>query len=1120
MAQITLNLLGAFEAQCDGLPLAGFESDKVRALLAYLAHEYDRPHRRDSLAGLFWPESDQRRARQSLSQALYNLRKVLGQHASLLEITPQEVSLRLNTLARVDVQEFHLTIQACQAHQHDQIEFCDACLESLEKTAGLYRGELLAGLYLDECEAFEQWLGNLRSHYHMQMVQVWEWLATGSELRRTDEAGIEACQNLLRLDPLNESAVCRLMRLLERSAKRSEALRAYSEFSHLISQELGIQPEAETTRLYESLRDAEARPAPPINLPAPLDILVGREHELNRLYMRLVDPQHRLITLLGPGGVGKTRLALQAARNMQTAFPDGIFLIEISGLSGPEALLPAIARATNYFPEQARGMSMMDTSNKQEFAGQFFRFLQNKEILLVLDSFETLLTAAPALANLLAHAPQMHALVTSRARLNLTDEYVIPLEGLSLQADGAHSPAVRLFEHAASKTVPGYLVDEPALPAVSRICQAVEGMPLGILLAASWVSLLEPQVIERQIHADLDFLSDGWHDLPEHQRSLRATYEYSWSFLNPLQRQALSRLAVFRQSFSAHNAQQICQVSLAMLKSLHAQSLLQVRADGRYRLHDLLHTFCREKLDQDAADKHAVHERFSQFYLEALHAWGETMKTDRLESAVAEMDLEIENARQAWDWALGQCNWVGLEKGLYGLTRYYSIRLRWSESTHVFQEVCTVIEQEGKNRENFRLWFEVRRRLILDDENFDLETAFSELENLAHELELPAWAGLDLLRERAAINYAIGSLLCQADEVKPVPYLTKSLELFRQSGSSYDLAQAMHTQGIFLTWFGSQEEAIKVFEEGLDLCGSQCDPFLIDSYLHRLALTCLVCGDIERGKQLIARNRELASHYPILTSYHSDFNLGTQLMWAGEYKTAWEIYREWLDYQNRHKIFPGLNYIIYIFLENLQGHYEDAQMHLSSFIHPDKPHHKYWLANQAMQHWLRQEYPEMLSHARLGYTLNQEHPERSVQGMLVAQIAYASYRLEGEQSAQVYLLEGLKLVRDADNMIACNFVMSALALLLAEIGCPEAALAVWAAIAEHPTMMNSIFHADVFGRPLAELTANLPDDARQAAQAVGRSRSPKTIAGAAAACLEQEADLLGGLRRFGVEFGA
>lgn len=1117
LAQIALNLLGSFEVFCDGVLVSSFESDKVRALLAYLAHEHDRPHRRDTLAGLFWPESDQRRARQSLSQALYNLRKTLGEHSSLLSTTGQEICLHVNDLVRLDTQEFHQGYQACQTHPHERIEFCPNCQPVLEGIAGLYRAEMLAGLYLDGCEEFDNWLGSLRSYYHNHVALVWEWLATGAELRHNDEAGIEACRNLLCLDPYNEDALRRLMRLLVRSTGRNEALRIYTDFYKFLHQEMGLPPELETTRLYESLRDAEDRPNPPSNLPVPLDALIGREEELNLLFLRLVDPQHRLITLLGPGGAGKTRLALEAARAMLPAFPDGVFLIEISGLSGPDALLPEIARAVNFLPKRDSASPQTVSTLQKDFIVQFFAFLHDQDILLVLDSFETLLPAAPILTNLLAHAPQLHVLVTSRTRLKLKDEVVIQLEGLSLQPDLTHSassPAVRLFEHTARKSMAGYQVEAVNLPVISRICQAVEGMPLGILLAASWINLIGSHEIERQIESDLDFLSDGWHDLPPHQRSLRATFEYSWSFLNPHQRQALSRLAVFRQSFTAHNAQLICRVTLPMLKSLHDHSLLQVRADGRYRLHDLLHSFSREKLQDDAAEWYGMHERLSQLYLEALHRWGEAMKTDRLDDAVAEMDLEIENARQGWNWALQCRNWDGLQKGLFGLSRYYLIRSRWCDATQVLQAAFQKIEEEGLSQSNFSLWFEVRWRLILDDQEASRDAKHDALESLVRELDAPAWAELDLLRERAVINHKLAQIWIQVDDPKAEPYLLKSLELFRLLGNHYDLVDVLHDAGILYTWMGRLDHAIQMLEEAFTLCNEQCDPFMINAIAHWLGLTSLIAGRVERGKQMIKRKHQLIQRYPTVQSSVVPMEIATLLMWAGEYQAASDLSWEFLEFNKRNNKPVEQQKAISVYLEVVLGRYEQAQAHLAIANLEDKFYRQFWLINQSMLHWHRLEYQEMITKMTTAYNLSLEIMEITLKSMITAIAGYASYRLEEMESSRRYILEGLSLVLQTGNIVACNFVLGTLALQLAETGCLEASLVVWAAVADNPTLKNSIWHADVLGKPLADLTASLSEDTRQAAYALGQQLPVQEIESRLEACLQASPDLQEGLRSF------
>ena len=280
------------------------------------------------------------------------------------------------------------------------------------------------------------------------------------------------------------------------------------------------------------------------NLPAPRTSFVGRASELEEIDRLLEDPDCRLLTLVGPGGAGKTRLALEAAARRVDRYPHGVHFVPLVSVASPEFLAPAVAESIQFAVDGAHsGFSAQE---------QLLDYLGERSTLLVLDNFEHLVEGAGLLSEIIERAPHVELLTTSRERLNVQSEWVLDVHGLGLAENGNGSAsAVRLFVERAAQVEPGFSLDDGGYSQALRICRLVEGMPLGIELAASWVSVLSCAEIADEIERNIDFLATSMRDVPERHRSLRAAIDQSWRLLSDEQRSAFSRLSVFRGSFMA-----------------------------------------------------------------------------------------------------------------------------------------------------------------------------------------------------------------------------------------------------------------------------------------------------------------------------------------------------------------------------------------------------------------------------------------------------------------------------------------------------------------------------------------------------------------------------------------
>jgi predicted ATPase len=381
------------------------------------------------------------------------------------------------------------------------------------------------------------------------------------------------------------------------------------------------------------------------NLPAPRTSFVGRASELEAIDRMLEDPGCRLLTLVGPGGAGKTRLALEAAARRVDRYAHGVHFVSLASIASADFLVPALAEAIQFAVDGAHsGFSARD---------QLLDYLSERSTLLVLDNFEHLVEGSGFLSEVIERAANVELLTTSRERLNVQSEWVFDVEGLGLAENGNGSAsAVHLFVERAAQVVPGFALDDAGYSQVLRICRLVDGMPLGIELAASWASVLSCAEIADEIEGSIDFLATSMRDVPERHRSLRATIDQSWRLLTDEQRTAFSRLSVFRGSFDRGAAVAVTGADLPLLSELVAKSLLRRPDFGRFELHELLRQYAADQLRLSPAEEADARERHARHYAAMVLERQAALIGPELAVTRDELRGELENLRAAAEWTL------------------------------------------------------------------------------------------------------------------------------------------------------------------------------------------------------------------------------------------------------------------------------------------------------------------------------------------------------------------------------------------------------------------------------------------------------------------------------------
>jgi predicted ATPase/DNA-binding SARP family transcriptional activator len=657
------------------IPLTGFKTDKVRAMLAYLAVEQAHPHRRQSLAGLFWPGFLESSARANLRHCLANLRQVLAEEESpvpFLDIEGESICFNPTSDHWLDVKAFRSLVEEEQPEK--------TAIARLEEALSLYQGAFLEGFSLKDSPEFDNWLSIVRDDLQrlalLAMYQLAEEYASRGEL----EKACKVARKQLELDACREEAHQQLMRLLALRGQRASALAQYEACRRSLAADLGVEPSPATTQLLDQIRSGEiglpppahtpelegpeqllpsgAQPQPKHNLPAQVTSFVGREKEITQVKELL--ETHRLVSMTGPGGVGKTRLALQTAKQMTGEFEDGVWLAELAPLADPQLVGQAVGEALGY--QLAAGPKALKIIEY---------LLEPKHLLLILDNCEHLLEACARLADALLHAcPRLHLLATSRETLGIAGEASFRVPSLSLPdvhnlpplESLAQGEAVHLFVERAAAASPGFHLTPANAPAVAQVCAHLDGIPLALELAAARVKLLQVEEIAHHLDDRFRLLTGGSRAALPRYQTLRASIDWSYTLLSPAERNLLQRLSVFAGDWSLEGAESVgcgegiqsCEV-LELLGQLLNKSLVLAEAgngpETRYHMLETIRQYAHEKLVETGLAQ-AVREGHLKYYVTLAEQLEPGMRGPDQVAIHDRLEVELDNIRLALTWSI------------------------------------------------------------------------------------------------------------------------------------------------------------------------------------------------------------------------------------------------------------------------------------------------------------------------------------------------------------------------------------------------------------------------------------------------------------------------------------
>jgi predicted ATPase/DNA-binding SARP family transcriptional activator len=912
--EFRIELLGPVEAWVDDRPVA-LGGQRPRALFAVLALMGGRVVTTDELIDELWGEEPPARARDSLQMHVSRLRKGLVEAgADGGRLVSQAGGYLLDARSgECDLDRWRQALGRARRARADGEP--QLAREGVEEALGVWRGQPLGGVSTNSLLAAER--ARLEEE---RLGAIIEGIELDLELGRHGEL-LGQLEALVIAHPFKERLVELQMLALYRAGRQADALDAFQAARARFVDELGIEPTQPLRELHEGILkhsaelsslidttaetriDAQPRPATPSGLstqrlPVPPNRTIGREHEVATVSERLRAESVRLLTLTGPGGVGKTRLALEAARAVQADFTDGAHFVSLAALQRPDGVPAAIV--------EALGIIVLAGEPADQAAE---RFLAAKHLLLVADNLEHLLAAAPVIGGLLAACPSLTVLATSREPLALQAEERYPVSPLALPQLGtpgdpkalAGADAVALFCDRAQAQDPAFRLSNANAAAVAEICRRVDGLPLAIELAAARSRLLSPSEIAERLDAALGALGAGARDAPARHQTLRATIDWSHDLLNDAEGACFARFAVFAGGATVDAAEAITAAGVDTLDGLVAKSLLVRRQDGpaRTRL-GMLETIRADATQRLAAsaDQQAVRDRHYRYYL----ALGQRYATDQAlcgagrQEHLARLDAEVDNLHAALAYALDH---AGAERALAmaaSLGRYWVMRNRYADAVNWIDQALAKPGADAHSALRVRLLCVKAMALLPLRRRAEEHAAMTEAEAIARAVGDPASIS-QALQLRAHHESFLGR-----DDVAE-PFADAALNWAITAGDDWLIAMAAFAQAMLSSTIAELRERVDRAASLLDEAGNVYQ--LADLLGGVAAYGALLLGSERDAKEYVARATAIARGLDDrFTWIVIRGNVGWTTLLTGETEAAEDAFRDELRLSRESVVLP------------------------------------------------------------------------------------------------------------------------------------------------------------------------------------------------------------------------
>jgi predicted ATPase/DNA-binding SARP family transcriptional activator len=832
---------------------------KSVALLAYLAIT-KKPQNRPALAAMLWPDRDRTAALASERQAIALLKRLLG--AEMLDLNPQTVALRFPDSFWVDVEEFQKVFSRSVVPTR-QGDYPGLQLERLFYAVELYQAEFMAGFVLKDAPDFDFWQSEQAAILKQAADQLFAELLQQTIGQGKLVDALTYARRWVHLDPLHEPAQQQFIRLLLKTGQRDLAARQHAEFVSFFHHELGIFPELDLAKML--IQGPDLKPVKVTFMGRCLPVwptpFIGRQKELSALATLLQNPGCRLLTLLGMGGVGKSRLAVEVARLLAPNFPDGLAFVSLTEARTAQDLLLALAQALFLF-----------VPPDQDVYKHLLHYLRDRQMLLLLDNFEHLLPARGLIAEILLAAPGCQFFLTSRERLNLQGEWLFPLEGMAyptkaeFESDGEGDPithdAIAFFIRCLHRITPYSRLSARDWRAVLHICQMLDGLPLGLELAAGWSRVLSCTEIAAELAQGPDRLPAGCLDRSARHASLQAVCDYSWGLLPPTMQQQARQLAVFNGAFNRRAAAAVADTMPEDLTELVDKSLLTLSPSGamekRFIWHPVIHHYAQKHLAEWSADAWAARTRHVNYFMALLEKRVGALQGAQQREALVELTDALKDVRAAWRWAISQDMETAVARGLSGLYLYYAIKGFVAQGAEEMELAVAHWRQRAKMTASPGLQKLVGRLLVYQGL---LLLDISEPQSINEALQ----TGLALLAsetgsEEVALAYrGLGTLaLRQGQTEEALELLEESLLQFEAVGAVWHRAGALTNLGTVYVELGQLTQASQMDEAALIIYRELENDWGIAICLNNLSHIAEMVEEYHRAETLLEEGMQLA----------------------------------------------------------------------------------------------------------------------------------------------------------------------------------------------------------------------------------------------------------------------
>ncbi|MFZ1753424.1 MAG: BTAD domain-containing putative transcriptional regulator [Caldilineaceae bacterium] len=1085
---LTIKLLGQFEIRANGEPLV-LPTRASQTLAAWLLLKPGITHRREHIAGTIWPDSTEKNARGNLRHALWELRQAIPD--GYVQADQMSITWHSDTAYQLDVDLL--------LHNGETTENAD----QVALAVAAYGGELLPGFYEDWVTLERE---RLHARFEEKAARLLELLLAQGRWRDA----LHQAERWIAFGQTPEAAYRALMTAHTALGDTAAASKAWQRCVDALERELGVPPSPETAALYERYRSGfrpdkmdsiSADPSvalPPVHratasaLPAQTTPFVGRTQEVAALNELIADPAHRLITILGPGGMGKTRLALAAAAAQVNHFPDGVYFVPLAGADNATAIVPAIMTALHFrFPDDSRTLQQ-----------QLLAHLADRRLLLLLDNFEHLLDGAQLLVELLQAAPGLQLIVTSRERLRLQAETLFRLSGMGYPVGPGNSnqpteqyEAVAFFVQCARR-LRLHFDPQAEMDAIVHICRAVGGMPLGLVLAAAWMDILSPAEIAAEISQGLGALAAELADLDVRHRSIEGVLAQSWARLDRADRSALMALSVFADDFSREAAQAVAGAALRTLAVLADRSLLARREDGRYSLHQLVRQFAGEKLD--TKDEYtAVRQRHSRWFLGFVAQREAAIKGRGQEIAFAEIEIELQNVQLAWRWAAENRDITAISSALECLGIFYNRTQYQREGPIPMGQAAEGIGTPQTGAERVLLLRIQGWQAIFLHYAGHTQASNALMEQCIAGLSHPDLAVLDTRGLVAFLHlHRGGQILGDLHRSRTAQEQAQAVALYRELGDAWWLRRALRALGNLEIFASNYRVARELLTEAQAIAERIDDRAGLVDVMDRLSHLAEISGELEEAERLVNQAIVLnQDELPFSLNLH--IRLSFILHSGGRFQQAADSMEAVAQRYRQLNLTRGTGY------PYVQNGIARIQLHLGNYALACE------IATTSLNDWTRVfgwEPPfflRTLGRALLGLGQWEEGHQtlsRAYSGQVkvsdsaisatrtyLEDLLYAELKLGMGVERFPRLVESIGRVHAIGEDLLVVKSLPGVGLALAQRGDWAESAAVYHLSLRYPHIANSRWYAVVAMDPLEELLAHLPPDTRAAAKERGRA---------------------------------